>query len=320
MKIKKIIVRNFRGIDNLELRFSSHDKKLLDLVVLAGPNGCGKTSVLEACLLLLGKDSMLSRKNPTQNIRKDSDDFSISGILEHEGNDIEVERSSNMKKPLWNPPTDSNGFPCDYFSSWRYPKPAGNVSVALGKGGRKPQNTEENRLWLLKRHLINLTVSKAFPDSSGTVSVEEKEAYGKLNNIWKYFYPSRNERFAAMRAGRDISEGFELFLEGRSESPIAVDDLSSGEIEILTLFGQSLRNPLGGGILFIDEPELHLHPSWHRAILRAFAEIFSNAQIVCATHSQEVLDSVYSYRRFTLLSENDPRVRSDSIRTGNLLG
>ena len=32
----------------------------LDLVVFAGPNGCGKTSILHACLLALGKGEVIN--------------------------------------------------------------------------------------------------------------------------------------------------------------------------------------------------------------------------------------------------------------------
>ena len=310
MKIKEIRIRNFRGIDNLEMRFMSHDEKALDLAVLAGPNGCGKTSVLEACLLLLGKDALIPKKETVQNIRKSAGDFHISGVFEQGGCDIEVERSSEMNKPRSHPLTDMSEVPVDYFSSWRYPKLVGLVPITVGRGGRRPQDTEENRLWRLKQYLVNLTASKAFEDSPGEASTDEKNAYEKMNTIWRQFYPSRNEKFVAKRAGKDLSEGFEIFLEGRADSPIAVDNLSSGEIEIFTLLGQCILRPLEDGILVIDEPELHLHSSWHRAIVRAFRQIYQGTQLLFATHSQEVLDSVYSFQRFTLLPEKDPRIRT----------
>ncbi len=308
MKIKELKIRDFRGIDKLDLKFVSHNDKAIRTPILAGPNGCGKTSVLEACLLLLRKDSLLPKKDKRGYVRKGKTDFHLSGIIEYGGENVSIERTSEMKSATARPELPLNDIYVEYFSSWRYPKLVGGVTVTAGKRGKRPSETEENRLWLLKQYLVNLTASKAFGDSPDTAS-KEKAAYDRLNNIWKQFYPGRNERFVAKKAGEDVSEGFELFLEGRLKHRIPVDDLSSGEIEVFSLMGQSIRKSYDNCLVLIDEPELHLHPSWHRAIIRVFKDIFDEAQIICATRSQEILDSVYSYERFTLLPENDLRTK-----------
>jgi len=63
MKIKNITIKNFRGIDSLSLDFTHPAGKPLDLVVLAGPNGCGKTSVLEAAYLPVKNPICLEKYN-----------------------------------------------------------------------------------------------------------------------------------------------------------------------------------------------------------------------------------------------------------------
>lgn len=205
--------------------------------------------------------------------------------------------------------------PAEYFSSWRYPRLVGSVPVSIGDSREKPADTEGNRLYRIKQHLINLTASKAFEDDEQTVS-EEKAAYNAINNLWKDFYPDRNERFVAKRVSGDTSAGFDIFLEGRADNPVSLDFLSSGEIEVFTLIGQKIIRPDSDGIILIDEPELHLHSSWHRVILRGLKKIFSGSQIICATHSQEIPDSAASYERFTLLPEHDPRIRKDKSKGG----
>ena len=49
--LASLSIQDFRGIESLELDFHGPDGNPNQLVVLAGPNGCGKTAVLEAGLL-----------------------------------------------------------------------------------------------------------------------------------------------------------------------------------------------------------------------------------------------------------------------------
>lgn len=313
MRLKEIYIKNFRAIEKIRLRFDSPGGDPLKLCVLAGKNGCGKTSVLEAALLLLGRDDLLepAKTDPGKNSRKASQGFELYGVLQANGRDFPVQRTARTNRPQSD--IDLASLPVGYFSSWRYPKLVGNVAVTAGQKEARPPENQENRLWLLKQYLVNLTASKAFDDSQDGFS-REKSAYERVNRIWRFFYPHDKEKIVAGRVSDDISDGFDIFLTGRTPERIPVDGLSSGEIEILSMLGQSIRHPLHEGILFIDEPELHLHASWHRAILRALRETWPQTQILCASHSQEVLDSVYSYERFTLIPEPDPRIRLDRSR------
>lgn len=54
----------------------------------------------------------------------------------------------------------------------------------------------------------------------------------------------------------------ELRVETKSGATHAIDDLSSGEQQVLLFAGEILRNWSPGSIALIDEPELHLHESY----------------------------------------------------------
>jgi predicted ATPase len=105
----------------------------------------------------------------------------------------------------------------------------------------------------------------------------------------------------------DPEAGFDVFLSLTSGAKVPLDDLSSGQLELFALFGSLLRLKFDQGLLIIDEPELHLDPQWHALILRAIRELLPSVQLVVATHSPRVYDSVLSFQRYFLVPDPDPR-------------
>jgi predicted ATP-dependent endonuclease of OLD family len=322
MRIRKVHIKNFRAIDELELDFADLNDKALDLAILAGPNGCGKTSVLEACLLALGEDKLLPRKPPAQ-------DYAIQVVFDLDVQQLTVTRNPKKHEIISQDGTRQTFYPHKYgcrtffFSSWRAPKLVGGVPLLVGRG-KRPSNTTENTLLRLKNRLIAMRSLAGFNKNDVTKIQEADELFAKLGKAWKMFYPEANSHFEAdtiSKAPVNVGTGkiefdeeeetrFDVYYKESQESPrISIDDLSSGEIEILSMLGMFVINNIPYNIVLIDEPELHLHPAWHRAILPALQKVSPGTQFICATHSQDILDSVYSFQRFTLLPEDDFRVR-----------
>jgi recombinational DNA repair ATPase RecF len=76
MKIKRIEIRDFRGIPSLELDFiNPESNSTLETIVLAGPNGSGKTSILEAILLCLNCVDLLTNRPRVFNIKHSARNF-----------------------------------------------------------------------------------------------------------------------------------------------------------------------------------------------------------------------------------------------------
>ena len=300
MRIKRIEIRDFRGIDNLTIDLVGVDSKPLNMVVLASPNGCGKTSVLEACIRAFRRDNLLqNRPDLKADIRRGAQDFLVRLVVQVNGTECDISRTSNpqdiVRQRLWADPStgkmeDFSGI--QYFSSWRYPKLVGSVSVTAGKRGKRPSDTEDNRLWRLKQYLVNLTARKGFESSSGRVRESPEDAFARLNRVWRMFYPNRQEHFVAKPASEDIEAGFDVILERADGKQVSIDALSSGEIEVICLLGLMVAREERPDILFLDEPELHLHPAWHRKILPALRGVMPQSQIIAATHSPQVLGGV----------------------------
>lgn len=90
---------------------------------------------------------------------------------------------------------------------------------------------------------------------------------------------------------RILNKNFEIIEENRD-----IDNLSSGEKQILILFTYIKFNNKLGRVFIIDEPELSLHPKWQESFLDSIKVIMpSNTQLLFATHSPAIVGNNKSY-------------------------
>lgn len=101
----------------------------------------------------------------------------------------------------------------------------------------------------------------------------------------------------------DVLEGSHqiIFRDLRNNQEISIDDLSSGEKQIIYRGSFLLQNQkvLEDPIVFIDEPEISLHPDWQIKILDFYKNILTNqvtnqleAQLFVVTHSPFILHNI----------------------------
>ena len=86
-----------------------------------------------------------------------------------------------------------------------------------------------------------------------------------------------------------INEKNELEAKSQDGRVIRPMDLSSGEKQLLIILGESLLQDRQSVIFIADEPELSLHVSWQEKLVPAITRINSNAQIIFATHSPDIV-------------------------------
>jgi predicted ATPase len=323
-KIHRIRVEKFRRIrDVLELDLHTPRGRPSPLAVLAGPNGCGKTSVLEAVLLGLGQEALVVRDlEPSE--REESWRASVPAGARIElavsFDDGPEERWVRTQERFYRVHGDGTEevfqegaagiWPVvllvEYFSSWRAPRLVGPVKPLAP--GRRPANNETNRLWRLKQRIadefMRLGVQRSLP---GLAPSKPATWMGQLNRAWRRFHRNDGTTIAPELVEHEGDEGLfiDLVVKHGEDRICSVDQLSSGEIEVLVFAQWVILNDVHAGLFVIDEPELHLHPSWQATILPALRELAPGLQFLVATHSDAVWDQ--ASERFLLVDESDPR-------------
>jgi ABC-type cobalamin/Fe3+-siderophores transport system ATPase subunit len=72
--------------------------------------------------------------------------------------------------------------------------------------------------------------------------------------------------------------------------PIELDELSSGEKQMLIIIGETLLQEQRHFIFLADEPELSLHIEWQKDLVQNIRKLNPNCQIVFATHSPDIVE------------------------------
>jgi ABC-type lipoprotein export system ATPase subunit len=103
-----------------------------------------------------------------------------------------------------------------------------------------------------------------------------------------------------------VIEKFDLFMDGDKKLIItansikvkignkshSISKLSSGERHILTLFTLLLDQGRNRNFIIIDEPEISLNSLWQEALLPTLQELLPKCQIIVASHSPILAESV----------------------------
>ena len=328
MKIEKVHIKNVKGIKNLELSFKKNNK-ILDLIVLAGVNGSGKTTILESI-----KD-FFNNKNVNYDEPKKSNVNLNIFFEEFEKKKIkEAEKSSNNnKRPLW-----------DFFSALQ------NYEIYI-KRSDKHYHTHIAKKFDIPPKIIYVPAENKFEEIqtySTTLSKEYKFINTINSNVIRdipsYIATRRNylatiEEDLTMKeiTNKVVNEINSIFsileldvkLKGFSKDektmPIFensageefdINDLSSGEKQLfLRTLSIKMLEPKNS-IILIDEPELSLHPKWQQRIIEVYKKIGENNQIIVATHSPHILGSVSNENIFILYRNENGKIEA---KTGDEL-
>lgn len=254
-KIKSLFIKNYNMFKNFKLSFIGNDNTALPIIVLAGKNGTGKTTLLEYLA----------------NYDAPEDDY------------IEIfstRTPNNME--LWE--HDESDIIVDTFKIQK-----GNLGILekskIYKNHIKYMKVEVNNIGDIEQYISDYYIDLAEQHDSFSKALEEVQ-----NSIKKAFI-GLNLDFNISRI--DYKDKKVFLSKGSSGHEFSAEDLSTGEktllSKVLSLFFEKIKNK----IILIDEPELSLHPNWQNKVLSIYEKfaIDNNCQIIIATHSPHILGS-----------------------------
>ena len=97
-----------------------------------------------------------------------------------------------------------------------------------------------------------------------------------------------NSMFAETGKTISISKDSELVFD-QDGTTLKVDDLSSGERQLLLLLVSVFLQDNQPSILLADEPEVSLHISWQQVLIDNLRRLNPNCQLIIATHSPSII-------------------------------
>lgn len=285
MKIKKIQLKNgYKRFHDLTIDLGDEPKRIIALV---GPNGCGKSSVL---------DGMLFHNNAWGTIgNKDKKDFNYHSMTQTPNFDYQnIKIEFDKKGGLWDIRQErakigkeqtifSFRSPYRYNSNLKVTQSKATTEIRLNNYGATVTSDLDDKMEENYRRL-NIKFNNYLHEQDCTPSQAKAKIIGDLNSSLKNCLD-----LEIMSIGNiEANQGTMFFKKSDHPKDFEFNVLSSGEKEVVDiLLDLYLRQEEYNETIFlIDEPELHINTSIQKKLLLEINKLVgANCQIWVATHS-----------------------------------
>ena len=300
LQLKQMRINSITAQDVMPVRRFAVNN-LSDVVVLAGPNGVGKTRLIGAMLAAfqnIGSPTVRFIIDATSNSEKEKwQASSLDTAKPVDARKLSVTLQQNRKRSRFE--SSVINFESDrsiqqiapFQFSWDFQDPFEEaVGWQVGYGGLRTrlQDTIHSifRKVRSRRELIARTAERLMKEG----------AAGEVIELNVADFPDPLEpfklAFRQLLAPKELADpdpqkqSLEYIYDGKT-FPIA--SLSSGEREVVNIVFDFLLRGARDCIVFFDEPELHLHPELSYKLLQALKTVGSNNQFVLSTHSPDII-------------------------------
>lgn len=266
VKIKSIRFQNFKVFDDYTFDFTSNDNTIKEFVCFIGPNGYGKSTVLNSVQMLFNR---------------------------YEGRDIE-RLKINLGKCVRHVGEEFNEINAndDFLITAKIDSTFGEYEIQFNKSGfvkDHPQEIKENvfRLCYAARfdqELHNFQLSrdkwdkfKELFEAVTDFTIEENQ------DVIKYFMGTDDPTMKQLIDNYVLS-----FSIKKPHETISHKECSDGEKKIIKSFSTLLTLGYSPSIILVDNIEMHVEKGRHIRLIQAMKDCFPNSQIFSTTHSYYV--------------------------------
>jgi len=345
MNVSHLHIRDVRGIKAMDLTLDDDWRGgVLDAALLVGPNGSGKTTVLNVIASLwnvLGEFIQMESKQSNTRFQVQTSIPLNSGLAELRLNKWYGKRlyvcagKETRIRDFVSEDPEKNGVDCVIGFGYDSQSTVGNfwfaakghTPVAIHTSDQIPDHVLQ---WIqpLSEALLRNTLNNAkdlpnivyFPSENRYLNVGSYEPKPEVDAFqWLYTYavdPVANgglqnylfnlkvlDSAAFDRAVQQINnfwngkqlDGFDqrtrqLMVKTANGARHPINDLSSGEKQVLLMQAHIAQRLRPGGILLIDEPDLHLHPALSMAFVNHLRTQIreQHGQLIVASHSPDL--------------------------------
>ena len=282
MKIKEVKLNKFKRFTDLTITNIPQTAKL---VILVGPNGCGKTSVFEGFYHWYKHYGFYNYGNKDYYIKEgDRDSINVNNWYDYRVNLIVYDKEFDQNKV-------EEVFGCFYFRTAHRNEPDFTTSQLKKLGDPKNQIRYETLMSTdiavseNYQRLVSNTLSEIYNEKNDAKSVKDlrEELVGtlkkSLNNVFDDLHLTS--------IGDPLTNGSFYFTKGNSTN-FHYRNLSAGEKSAFDLLLDIIIKAtyFTNTVYCIDEPEIHMHTALQAKLLsELYGLIPENSQLWLSTHS-----------------------------------
>lgn len=299
LKIKSIKFKDHPILKNLELNFCDANGNAADTVIIAGENGTGKSSLLN---YLYDLSSGIVSSESIIVISDNKKDIPLTYAYDNKREHIWVSDNRNFRTlprhPEFKDKYKLSGIFSDVDINFKADNVSSVTSMALDTSDSSRRSTTD-----LPKQIKQLLIDvQALDDAALSHAMRENPTKTKAELQVAERIPRFTNAFARMFDGLTYDRienagGHKVIYFKKNGVDIPIDDLSSGEKQVVYRGCFLLKdvNATNGAFVFIDEPEISLHPNWQTKIMDYYKDIFTaedgtqTSQIFAVTHSPFII-------------------------------
>lgn len=318
-KIRKVKFENHPILKNLELNFCDLKGKAIDTIIFAGANGTGKSTILNELYNIASHKVKIPMEVEFE--KEDNKIFKFIYFLKNiSGQKIILCRDSKGKEYV----EGSSEFKSNYSFNGIFSdvdinfnaenlKNVTSLGLDISKNSYRSTNdlpTKINQLLIDVQALDDADIAMAVK-SNKDLSYKDIKIEERMNRFIKSF----NTMFDDLSYDHiENVDGHKEIIFKKYNSNMPINNLSSGEKQVIYRGAFLLKdvNAMNGAFIFIDEPEISLHPDWQLKIMSFYKGIFTNndglqsSQIFTVTHSPFIIhNDNRSNDKVIVLERND---------------